>query len=70
MPEFHAEAPQATVSERLTQGPYVVARAGVEPMNLRTKGVDSTKAQPRPSELYCRYCKISVGRAFVTPLQL
>ena len=25
VPEFHAEAPQATVSEGLTQGPYVAA---------------------------------------------
>ena len=29
MPEFHAKAPQAIVSERLAQGPYVAARAGV-----------------------------------------
>jgi len=27
------------VSEGLAQGPYVAARAGVEPMTLRTKGV-------------------------------
>jgi len=40
VPEFHAEAPQATVSEGLAQGPYVAARAGAEPMTLRTKGVD------------------------------
>jgi len=44
VPEFHPEAPQATVSEGLAQGPYVAARAGVEPMTLRTKGVDSTNA--------------------------
>jgi len=47
VPEFHAEAPQATVSERLAQGPYLAARAGVKPITLRTKGVDSTKAPPR-----------------------
>ena len=35
VPEFHAEAPQATVSERLAQGPYLAARPGVEPMKLR-----------------------------------
>ena len=29
MPEFHAEAPQATVSEGLAQGPYVAARTGL-----------------------------------------
>ena len=27
----------------------MAARAGVEPMTLRTKGVDSTKAPPRPT---------------------
>ena len=31
--EFHAEAPQATASERLTQDPYVAARAGFEPID-------------------------------------
>src|SRR6218665_663251 len=40
VPEFHAKAPQATVSEGLAQGPYVAARVGVEPMTLWTKGVD------------------------------
>jgi len=35
VPEFHAEAPQATVSEGLVQGPYMAARAGVEPTTLR-----------------------------------
>jgi len=29
--EFHAEAPQATASEGLVQGPYVTARAELEP---------------------------------------
>ena len=47
MSEFHAEAPQAiTVSEELVQGPYLAARAGVEPMTLRTKGVDSAPPLP------------------------
>jgi len=41
--EFHAEAPQATASEGLVQGPYVAARAGFNPMTLRTKGDESTK---------------------------
>ena len=50
MPEFHAEAPQATVSEGLAQGLYVAARAGVEPMTLRTKDVDSTNV-PHTSHL-------------------
>jgi len=35
VPEFHARAPRATVSEGLAQGPYVAARAGVEPMTIR-----------------------------------
>ena len=48
VPEFHAEAPQAIVSNEIAQGSYmyiyVPARAGVEPKILRTKGVDSTNA--------------------------
>ena len=40
--EFHIKAPQATASEGLTQGPYVVTKAGFEPMTLRTKGDEST----------------------------
>jgi len=47
--EFHVEAPQATVSEELAQGPYVAVRVGVEPMTLWTKGVDSTNGPPRPT---------------------
>ena len=35
--EFHTEAPQATVSEGLAQGPYVAARAGFKPTTLWTK---------------------------------
>ena len=38
--EFHAEA-QA-------QGPYVAARAGVEPTTLRTEDVDLTNEPSRP----------------------
>ena len=37
---------QATVSEGLAQGPYMAARAGVEPTTLRLKVIDSTKAPP------------------------
>ena len=36
---IHAEAPQATGSEELAQGPYVAARAGFEPATLWTKSV-------------------------------
>ena len=47
--EFHAEAPQAIVSEILAQGSYVAAaRVGFEPATLRTKGIESTNAPPRP----------------------
>ena len=38
MSEFYAEAPQATTSEGLAQGPYVEASAGFEPAILRMKG--------------------------------
>ena len=41
MSEFHAEAPQATASDGLAQGPYVSA------MTLRTTGVESTNEPPR-----------------------
>ena len=47
--EFHAKAPQATVSEGLVHGPYVVARAGLEPATIRMKGVKSTNEPPRPT---------------------
>src|SRR6218665_2425397 len=46
--EFHAEAPQATAGKGLAQGPYVAARAGVEPTTLRLKVIVSTKAPPHP----------------------
>ena len=49
MPEFHAEAPQATVSEGLAQGSYVAARAGFESTTLQTKGVESTNEPPCPT---------------------
>ena len=44
--KFHAEEPQATVSEGLAQGPYLVPRAGFEPTKLRTKGDESTNEPP------------------------
>ena len=47
--EFHAEAPQATTSDGLAQGPYVAAKAGFEPATLWTKGVESTNEPPRPT---------------------
>src|SRR6218665_197765 len=56
LPEFHDVAPQATVSEGLAQDPYVAARAGVKPMTLRTKGVDSTKASPHLTDIIMILC--------------
>ena len=54
---------QATVSEGLAQSPYATARAGVDPMTLRTKCVDSTNFSPTPKHAYCisvaRYCHLS-----------
>jgi len=47
--EFHAEAPQATVSEGLAQGPYGAARTGFEPTTLQTKDDESTNEPPRPT---------------------
>jgi len=47
VPEFHAEAPQATASKGLAQGPYVAARVGFEPTTLRTKDVESNNASQR-----------------------
>ena len=46
---LHAEALQATESDGLAQGPYVMARAGFETTILRSKGIDSTNATPRPT---------------------
>ena len=49
--EFHAEAPQATASEGLAQGPYVAARPGFKPATLQTKGAKSTNEPPSPKSL-------------------
>ena len=53
---------EATAGKGLAQGPYVAARAGVEPTTLWLKVIVSIKAPPRPTKL-CRtvkfdYCKI------------
>src|SRR6218665_225876 len=37
---------QATVGKGLAQGPYMAARARVEPTTLRLKAIDSTNAPP------------------------
>ena len=41
---------QATAGKGLAQGPYVAARAGVEPTTLRLKVIASTNAPPRPTD--------------------
>jgi len=69
VPEFHVNAPQATVSEELAQGPYVVATAGVEPVTLRTKGVDSSNAPSRPTRpLFLELQHLCYRRAVPKPL--
>jgi len=50
VPEFYAEAPRATASEGLVQGPYVAAIANFESATLCTKGAESTNAPPRPTK--------------------
>src|SRR6218665_2209305 len=50
--EFHAEAPQATASEGVAQGPYVAARARFEPTILKMKGDESTNEPPCPTNKY------------------
>ena len=40
---------QATAGKGLAQGPYMAARAGVEPTTLRLKAIDSIKAPPCPT---------------------
>src|SRR6218665_1153094 len=41
---------QATAGKGLAQGPYLAARAGVEPTTLRLKVIDSSKTPPRPTQ--------------------
>ena len=43
--EFHTEAPQATTSEELDQGPYVAGRVGFEPATLL---IFSTQMSTKP----------------------
>ena len=53
--EFHAEAPQATASEGLAQGPCVAALAVFEPATIRTKGDESTNDPPRPNSISSQF---------------
>src|SRR6218665_1445979 len=43
---------QATVSKGLALGPYVAARAGVEPTTLRLRVIDLTNEPLRPTMTY------------------
>jgi len=61
---LHAEALQAPVSEELSQGPYVVARAGFKPTTLQSKGIDSTNAPPRPTMGRVEYLMLSVYKSY------
>ena len=61
MSEFHAEAPQATTTEGLSQGLDMAVRAVLEPMTLWTKGVVFTNGPPRPK-------KLSLSRFLLIPL--
>src|SRR6218665_3016702 len=47
---------QATAGKGLAQGPYVMARVGVEPTTLRLKVIDSTKAPSRPTSYVQATC--------------
>src|SRR6218665_2989290 len=44
---------QATAGKGLAQGPYVTARAGVEPTTLRLRVIASTNAPSRPTVSDC-----------------
>ena len=47
--EFTRRSLQATANEGLTQGSYMAARAGFEPVTLWSKGIVSKNAPPRPT---------------------
>jgi len=42
--------PQATTSEGLAQGPYVMARVGFERATLRMQGAELTTESPHPTK--------------------
>src|SRR6218665_1779958 len=59
---------QATAGKGLAQGPYVAARAGVEPTTLRLKVIVSTKVPPR-QQLACYLtegCKRLLMKEFIS----
>src|SRR6218665_1003217 len=49
---------QATAGKEFAQGPYVAARAGVEPTTLRLKVIVSTKVPQRPTIYIYIYIRV------------
>jgi len=70
VPEFHAEMPQATASEGLAQGPFVVAKAEFEPTTLQTKGDEPTNEPPRPTTQLLSHIYSSNVLALVNSLKM
>src|SRR6218665_1130002 len=59
---------QATVSKGLAQGPYLAARAGVEPTTQRLRVINLTNASPHPTCMYvcmsvCMYVCMYAGES-------
>src|SRR6218665_4019595 len=58
---------QANAGKGLAQGPYVTARAGVEPTTLRLTVIASTNAPSRPTfmqEMRMRYTNFQYRKSF------
>ena len=64
----HAEAPQATVSEGLAQGSYVVAGVGFEPATLRAQGTELTTEPPCPTISYTASLQYNLVQGGATDL--
>lgn len=54
--EFHTEVLQATTSEELAQGPYLVAKMGFEPATLQTHRTEPPRPITVSSPTLCNYC--------------
>src|SRR6218665_918866 len=63
--EFHAEAPQATASEGLAQGPYV---ARFEPAVLRTTDIESTNEPPHPTIMSICHLDVRLTRSLMSSI--
>jgi len=62
VPEFHVEAPQATVSEGLSQGLYVAARAGVEPLGRKASTLPMRHQAPQCNIITLHYCLLDLSK--------